>query len=588
VALSTTPFPASAGRYAYARLPQGIPEADVITRATSIALEADPRFAARPNEIVAWPIAGVMDEHAGRAVPLFAAGVGLIFLALCANASGLLIARMAARRREFSVQLALGASRSRLLREHAVEHALLGGAGVVGGLMLAAAMATFAPPFLTEGFAVRESLNPVDVDPRAAAVAAALGFVAVLIAGVLPAWIGTRLSPAQGSRISDRTYTDSRSARVTTRALLVGQIAFAALLMVGASLLVRSFERMAHVDRGMNARGVRTISGFLSPAGRVAVDDLEARIAALPGVEDVTVGESAPPRGRGTSTTRWRTATVGDLEISLFHYEVRPDFFDFYGITLVKGRRLRAGDPPNAVVVGERLAAMLWPAGEAIGQTMTSDEDRLQLEVIGIAKEITLPSVFEGTDLPEMYTPYAGRSSVVNVSWRCNAECPDRRQVVARVREVDPAAEMLSISVTEDRFASQLVRPRAAAQLGAAFALVALLTSGAGLFAALGYSVARRRREFGIRAALGASPANLGRGVVSDALRLAALGVAIGGAGAWALQRALEAIAYGISHRDPLAWLAMLTAIVAVTLAASWRPARQAARVDPVQLLREE
>jgi ABC-type antimicrobial peptide transport system permease subunit len=219
---------------------------------------------------------------------------------------------------------------------------------------------------------------------------------------------------------------------------------------------------------------------------------------------------------------------------------------------------------------------------------MTSDEDRLQLEVIGIAKEITLPSVFEGTDLPEMYTPYAGRSSVVNVSWRCNAECPDRRQVVARVREVDPAAEMLSISVTEDRFASQLVRPRAAAQLGAAFALVALLTSGAGLFAALGYSVARRRREFGIRAALGATPAQLRRLALREGLVLVAAGLAFGAAGAWVTGRGLASLRYGVTIADPPTWAAVLGTIALTSIAASWRPARQAMRADPVTLLREE
>ena len=160
--------------------------------------------------------------------------------------------------------------------------------------------------------------------------------------------------------------------------------------------------------------------------------------------------------------------------------------------------------------------------------------------------------------------------------------------MAAHFLEVDPQAEPLHLTSTEQSYARQLVRPRAAAQLGATFAGIGFVTSGAGLFAVLSYTVGRRRREFGIRIALGATPAILRRSVSREALSVTAMGVAIGGLGAWLLGPALASVMDGVSMGDPLAWLTMAGVVTFTTLAASWRPSRQAARVDPVQLLREE
>jgi ABC-type antimicrobial peptide transport system permease subunit len=153
---------------------------------------------------------------------------------------------------------------------------------------------------------------------------------------------------------------------------------------------------------------------------------------------------------------------------------------------------------------------------------------------------------------------------------------------------VDQRAEVIHIASTEQRYARQLVQPRAAAQLGATFATLAFVTSGAGLFAVLSYTVGRRRREFGIRIALGATPAVLRRRVSRDALGVAAIGAAIGGVGAWTFQRSLEAVVYGISPGDPVTWVTMIAIVGLMTIAAAWRPCQRAARVDPVELLRQD
>ena len=589
LSLDANPFPTAANRYAYVRLPQDIPEADVMARATAIAGAADARFTTRPNELVAWAIGDVIDDNAARALPLFGGAVGLIFLALCANASGLLLAQMTVRRRELGVRLALGASRWRLLREGVFEHALIAAAGVAGGIGLARAVTAIAPRLMSEGFNLTQSLNPIDVDARALALAASLGVVAVLLAGLLPAWIGTRVDPADVIKPSERTHTESRPARAITRALLVAQVAFASMLVLGAALLVRSFERMATADRGMDPRGVHTMNAFMSSVAPAVLDDVEARVAAIPGVEDVTVAGAAPPLGNATFSGRWRTDLVEGIEFESNLYDIRPDFFEFFGLTLVRGRYFQPGDRANVAMVGERTAAILWPTGDALGKMMTMDEGPLRLQIIGVVRDIALPSLIDGVDLPEIYLPYSGRRSVLTVGWKCFVRCPDRQQVIAAIRDADPGARVVGrIASAEQSYARHLVRPRVAAQLGATFAAVAFLTSGAGLFAVLSYAVSRRRRELGIRTALGATPAMLRRSVSGEALSIAGLGVAIGGVGAWLLQRGLASVTYGVSALDPLAWVVMIVIVTLTTLVASWRPSRHAARADPVQLLREE
>jgi predicted permease len=588
LSLDATPFPDAAGRSAYVRLPADVPEADVMERATRIAGLADARFTARPNELFASPIGGGIDRYAGRAIPLFTGAVGLIFLSLCANAGGLLLARMTARRRELGIRLSLGASRWRLVRECALEHALTGAFGVAAGIAVAAGLTAVAPRALGEGFNLTQSLNPINVDARALAIAASLGFVAVLVGGLLPAWIGLRVDPALSIKPSERTHTESRSARAMTRSLVVAQIAFGAMLLVGAALLARSFERMTTVDRGMDARGVYTMNGFMSSVAPAVLDDLEARVAAIPGVEDVAVADAAPPDANATALARWYSDASDGLEFPMRLYDVRPDFFDFYGLTLLQGRLFDSSDGANVAIVGERVAALLWPNRDPLGKTMRTEDGSLHLQVVGVAKEITLPSLADGVDLPEIYVPHSGRRRVVTVGWRCSSLCPDQQQVAAAFRDADPGAEPLHMNSTEQRYARELVRPRAAARLGATFAGIGFATSGAGLFALLSHAVGRRRREFGIRTALGATPAVLRRTVSREALSIAAIGIAIGGLGAWALGRALASVMYGVSTRDPIAWAAMIAIVTLTTLVASWRPSRQAARVDPVQLLREE
>ena len=267
-------------------------------------------------------------------------------------------------------------------------------------------------------------------------------------------------------------------------------------------------------------------------------------------------------------------------------YEVGPEFFDLYGLSLLEGRLLQAGDAEGDVIVGERFARALWPGESPIGRTFTFSKETLR--VIGLAREIHHPSLDPRVDRPEFYRRFASGGSYAMLSVRCAGPCADAPRLRERVRAVVPAAQIVDAGPLEARYLEDLARPRAAASAGLAFAAIALVAAGAGLFSVLSYAVGRRRREFGIRTALGASPAAIRRAVFRDGLIVTVAGVALGAIAASLLARVIASLEYGVTMVDPLVWATTLGLIVATVLLASWRPAREAARVDPVELLRGE
>lgn len=267
-------------------------------------------------------------------------------------------------------------------------------------------------------------------------------------------------------------------------------------------------------------------------------------------------------------------------------YSVGPEFFGLYGIPLLKGRTFGASEQPDAVVIGERLARTLWPGLDPIGRTFSFQNERFQ--VIGLVREINHPSLDARIDRPEFYEPFAGVGSYAMMSIRCVPTCPNAALVRQRILSTHPAVRVVDAQPLEDVYFEQLARPRAAAALGFAFAAVAVLAAAGGLFSVLSYAVARRKREFGIRTALGASPADIRRVVLRDGLVVASIGIAIGSGAAWSLGRALASLQYGVTVTDPVTWTVVLGVLGLTTVIASWQPARKAMRADPVLLLREE
>jgi len=574
------------------RFAANLPRADALRMATEAAVAADGSSA----DLRPWvqPLAGlVLDPYYQRAVPLLSGAVILVFLVLCANVCSLLLARLSGRRREFAMCSALGASRGRVIRQAFIETILMGILGVVGGVVVGSILVSFARAFLPEAFLLR-TLHPLSIDARALTVASLAGVFATLAAGLLPAWVGTSVDIEQSLRATNRGGTESTGARRITRGLLVAEIALACVLLLSGTLLVRSFINLSSVQRGLDTHGVITATMSLNRAqlpdraSRVAVArEIEAQVRQLPGVQQVGWSYGIPPAGGAISFGDWESDApgVGRVHVNVDRYSVGDDFFALYGIPLLRGRTFQDGEADGSVIVGERLARTLWPGLDPIGRTFGFQNERFQ--VIGVVRELQLPSLDATLDRPEFYERFPGVGSYAMMSIRC-APCPDPARVRQRIAAAGAAIGVNDVGALDDAYFVQLAQPRAAAALAFAFATIAALAAAAGLFSVLSYAVSRRRREFGIRTALGASPAQI-RGVVfRDGLHVVIPGIVIGAAGAWILSRAIASLEYGVSIADPLSWVLVLMLLAVTVLVATWRPAQEAARVDPVLLLRDE
>ena len=580
---------------AFARSAADLPQPDALRVATDAARAVDGQV--RDGER-AFPrsLGGLqIDEYYERAIPLLFAGVALVFLVLCANVSGLLLVRFGARRREFGLCSALGASRARLLRQALGESVMLGVLGSAFGIALAFVLVSTARTLLPEPFLLR-TLNPLNLDARALLAACGFGVLSTLAAGLLPAWAGTRLSLSDALRSVEHSGTESRASRGLTRGLIVTEIALACTLLVGATMLVRSFVNVVTADRGLDSRGVITAwisfpsSDFPDPVARSSMRmAVENELRGLPGVRQMALTFGLPPDGGALYFgDDWRSDVPGAGPISLIidGYYVGADFFELYGIPLLGGRTFQSGDTANDVIVGERMAELLWPGLDPVGRSYTRGDE--QFRVIGLARETSFPSIDETVDRPEIYSPVGSLAGQFMASLRCESRCPSAAEIRQRILRLSPAVNVIDVGPLEAEYAEQLAQPRAAAALAATFAGVALLAAAGGLFSVLTFAVARRRRELGVRTALGASGGRLRWLVLRDGLSIALAGVLVGGGFAWVLARSLTALQYGVTPGDPLTWASVAGMLVATTLLASWWPAHQAAKADPALLLREE
>lgn len=587
---------------AYVRFAATMPREEALRLASDAAHEADGTTAKLVPRIK--PLAGfVLDEYSQTAVPVLAGAVALVFLVLCANVCSLFLSRLTEARRDFSVRASLGASRAGLIRQALVESVILSGCGAVLGAGVAWASVAIARSYLPESFLL-QTLNPLNLDWRGLAVASLAAVVATLASGVLPAWIGTQVGSSDSLRATGRGGTDSRAARGITRGLLIGEIALACTLLIGATLLVRTFVNLIGVERGVESDRLVTATLTLPPAAfpdapaRAAVAaSLEQRMREMPGVRQVAWSFGLPPAGGGFMTYEWQAdgAGTGGVTMTVDSYNVTADFFSMYGIPILSGRAFQSSDVGQQAIVGERFARSLWPGANPVGRTFSykgpdgpDNAPAPTYQVIGVAREQSLPTLDRRLDRPEIYRPFRNVGSYAMMSIGCSTTCPDTARLRQQLNAVHPAIRVNEVRTLDSAFSEHLARPRAAAALAFAFASIALLAAAGGLFSVLKYAVGRRRREFGIRAAVGASPGQLGLVVLREGALITAVGIAIGGIGAVALGQALSSLQFGISASDPVSWLLVIGVLVLTTFAAAWRPAWEAVRTDPVVLLREE
>jgi predicted permease len=535
---------------------------------------------------------GLLDTYARRAILALSGGVVLVFVIFCANAAGLILARTQSRRSEFAIASSLGASRTRLIRQSIVENVLIGAAGAAAGLGIAWWMTGVAVSAMPASMTFR-TLNAVAVDWRAVMAASALGVVAAVGAGLPPAWLGTRVNAVDSLRLAVRGATASRASRRWSRALLAGEVAMATALLVGAGVLTLSFSQLMRADSGLDVEHVTTASvtfptfAFADKASRLAIADAVAsEVRALPGVSAVTASYGAPPRGgaiyfgdvASDAGITWPNAVVTSIE-------VQPEFFDVFGIRLVTGRALSPGDGPEAVVVGRALADRLWPEGSPVGRTFTVDTRPYR--VVGVAAEVRNTLNDPTSNAPEFYENFRAGRGLVMLGLRCEQGCPSPTVIADRIRAVSPNVMVGDVAPLVESYRDQFDRPRAAASIAAMFAAVAVLASAGGLFSVLTVTVGQRRRELGVRLALGARRDQIRALVAADGLGVVVVGLAVGAGAAWAASTFLSSLAYGVSAADPLVWVLVLATLLGAAVAAIWRPAVTAGRLDPMELLRD-
>jgi hypothetical protein len=362
--------------------------------------------------------------------------------------------------------------------------------------------------------------------------------------------------------------------------------------------------KISQADRGLDTQGVLTswisLPGALTKDGAsrdVLLGAVEDAVRTVPGIAAVAPSFGVPPNGGGIHFGTWTvdgTPAAGETIIS--SYEVGPAFFDLYRLPILKGRPFRADDSEDHVVIGERLAARFWPGQDPVGRTFKQTASPRWLTVVGVTRDIALPSLDRTVDYPEFYRPIVGAagSGTNEGGWqlmlniKCAGTCPDPARLRARITATGAGVTVISLAALDDAYNAETARPRATATVALIFAGIAMTAAAGGLFSVLSYVVGRRRREFGVRAALGADARRLRALVFRDGLTVAVLGGAIGLAGGWALSRWIESMTYGVRVSDPLVWAVVVFTIVPTVLASCWQPARRAGNSDPALLLRDQ
>jgi predicted permease len=577
------------------RFKKNVPQSDALRLASEIAKQADPTTAKLSAQ--ARPLASFeLDPYYQRAVPLLAGGVVLLFLVLCANVSSLLLAGFAARGREIGTRVALGASRGQLIRQALLENMTMGLTGALVGAALGWALVSIARAVLPQAALVR-SLNPLDIDWRALGATSAAGLMATLIAGTLPAWIGTRIDSARLLQLAGPTSSETLQSRFFRRALLVGQIALSCALVFAATLLVHSFANLVWEDRGIDTKNTFIVRPSFGPSistqpARVNAEHLvKEQALAIPGVIAASWSYGTPPAGGINPTENFTSDIAGapaiNMKVNLSLIDA--DFFKLYGVPILRGRGFQSTDGTGVAIVSESFARTLWGESDPIGRSFVSEKAFASgLQIIGLVKEVHYPSLNRSLESPQVYVPYAGGAfGSQSMTLKCDARCPNVMRMRTLLADKVPGTRIDSVTPLENAYFRELAKPRAAASLAAIFAVTALVAASAGLFSLLSHSYLRRRREFGIRSALGAAPADVRFLVWWEGLCLAGLGIGIGAFFAGMLARPLDSLLFKVAVTDPLTILAVVTILALTIVAASWYPARAAGRTSPVELLRE-
>jgi putative ABC transport system permease protein len=504
-----------------------------------------------------------------------------------------------------AVRTSLGAPRSRLIRQLLVEATVIGLAGGLAGLALAVAAVEAVRQW---GPAELPRLAEASVDARVLAFSAAAALVSVMVFGLLPALRTSRTRPGEDLRAGGRT-TERKTARLRG-ALVVTQLALAVTLLVGAGLMSRSYLRLLQVDPGFDAADVLAVRVDLPetdypPERRQALaEEVRRELSALPGVASAAASVGAPYAGFYTANEvavpGWEPGGgpnasgqpgAGGHPVAQWR-SVTPGYFETLDVPLLQGRAITAADRAggDTVVVSRAFAEQFWPDGDPLGREVRfggpDGSPRRVVGVVGDVRDAALdeaprPTLF----LPYQQIPWVHQTWLVETAAEPAAVALAVRSTLRRlvpgvpIPEVEPLAKNLSLARTNPRFQALLL---------AAFALTAVALAAAGVYGLMAFAVTRRRREIGVRMALGARPATVVAMVTRQGAALVAAGVALGLGGAALLARSLESLLYRTAPSEATTYAAAIAVLAAAGLLAAYLPARRAAAIDPTVALSAE
>jgi putative ABC transport system permease protein len=571
-----------------ARLRPGVSREKAQQEIDAVSRQLEEQFPAT-NEARGVEVAPLARELTGDLrLPLMAllGASGLLLVLTVANVAGLLLARSEGRQQEVAIRSALGAGRGRLLRQFVAEGLLLAGGGVALGWLLArwaTDVLTLASPIELPSF-VRP--HP---DLEAAVFAAGTAGLVGIVLGLAPALHLRGDAPADALKSSSAAVGGSRPPERLRSALVVGEIALAVVLLVGSGLLLGSLRQLAAVDPGFRAKGVLELELSLSrPASTAA---LRERLVAVPGVRSVGLGSDMPLGGQASAifyAVEGRPAEPPETRPRAYVHRVGPGFFGTLGVPILRGRDLDGDDGDGVVVVSEGIVRRFWPNSDPIGRKVGSAGHWAR--IVGVVPDLKYRGLPRNpTADPDLYLPLPEQRQACSVL--LSTEQPPEvlvRSVRAALVEIDPAATLYDVAPLSKRVARETARTRFTAWVASVFSGVALFLACIGLYGVISYLVARRRREFGVRMALGAAPGDLLRLVLGRGIALAGAGALLGLGGATFVTRLVTSLLYGVAPWDPATFGAVALGLVAAAGLAAWFPAARAGRIDPLTVLREE
>ncbi|HXO04536.1 MAG TPA: ABC transporter permease [Candidatus Sulfotelmatobacter sp.] len=540
--------------------------------------------------------------------------VTFVLLIACVNVSALLLGRSFGRQREIAVREALGAGRLRIIRQFLTESILLSLAGGCAGILFAvwgvSALRAIAP-------ADTMGVDRVQLDARVLWFTLGVSFLTGIVFGLVPA---LHASAKRSGAAFNESLTGSLSryqshARRLRGALVVFEIALAVILVIGATLVARSFEKLAAVDLGFRIDHLLTMSMTFSPsvcdASKTdnldrcigAADEARRRIQGIPGVENAASVSGLPLKEGPDTLTLTVEGQKEQLGIEagnlIAERVVTPEYFQVVGLRLLGGRNFNVTDTktaPRVAIVNESFARRFL-AGNAIGRRFDQGDSKNKdgspawIEVVGVVSDSRDNVQAGGTMFPEYYLAFAqsqfpGSASVIIRTQADPLAMADA--VRQQIWSVDKNAPIADVKTMDAVLSESVAAPRFRALLLGAFGALGLLLAMVGIFGVISYAVTQRTREIGVRMALGAQPRDVLRLVLGEGMLLAALGIATGAAGALALTKLLESLLYEIKPRDPATFIAVAMAVAAAAALACYIPARRAMRVDPIVALRYE